>query len=64
MNNSAQSKSSPATAWVVLKFGGTSVSSVNNWNNIADIVKARLAEGLQPVIVHAELIGCWCIDMP
>jgi diaminopimelate decarboxylase/aspartate kinase len=55
MNNSAQSKSSPATAWVVLKFGGTSVSSVNNWNNIADIVKARLAEGLQPVIVHSAI---------
>ena len=55
MNNSDQSKSSSATAWVVLKFGGTSVSSVNNWNNIADIVKARLAEGLQPVIVHSAI---------
>ncbi len=41
--------------WVVLKFGGTSVSSASNWKNIANIVKARLAEGLQPVVVHSAV---------
>ncbi len=46
---------SAAGAWVVLKFGGTSVSSVNNWKNIAGIVKARLDEGLQPVVVHSAV---------
>lgn len=48
--------SQPTTSsWVVLKFGGTSVSSVANWSNIADIVQARLAEGLQPLIVHSAI---------
>src|SRR5215510_12403685 len=43
--------------WVVLKFGGTSVSSVANWQNIARVVQARLADGLRPVIVHSALSG-------
>lgn len=43
--------------WVVLKFGGTSVSSVSNWRNVAAVVRARLAEGLRPVIVHSALSG-------
>jgi diaminopimelate decarboxylase/aspartate kinase len=53
-NDSAATSTSPSP-WVVLKFGGTSVSSVNNWKNIANIVKARLAEGLQPVVVHSAV---------
>jgi diaminopimelate decarboxylase/aspartate kinase len=36
----------------VLKFGGTSVSSVANWKNIAAVVRDRLSEGLRPLIVH------------
>jgi bifunctional diaminopimelate decarboxylase / aspartate kinase len=43
--------------WVVLKFGGTSVSSAANWQNIARVVHARLADGLRPVIVHSALSG-------
>jgi len=43
--------------WVVLKFGGTSVSSVSNWKNVAVVVRARLDEGLRPVIVHSALSG-------
>jgi diaminopimelate decarboxylase/aspartate kinase len=39
--------------WVVLKFGGTSVSSVSNWKNVAGVVRARLDEGLRPVVVHS-----------
>lgn len=46
---------SKTSKWVVLKFGGTSVSSVNNWKNIVGIIKARLSEGLQPVIVHSAV---------
>jgi bifunctional diaminopimelate decarboxylase / aspartate kinase len=43
--------------WVVLKFGGTSVSSVSNWKNVAGVVRARLVEGLHPVVVHSALSG-------
>jgi bifunctional diaminopimelate decarboxylase / aspartate kinase len=43
--------------WVVLKFGGTSVSSVPNWHNIADIVRARVAASFRPVVVHSALSG-------
>src|SRR5210317_163018 len=43
--------------WVVLKFGGTSVSSTANWETIAGLVRARLAAGLRPVIVHSALSG-------
>jgi bifunctional diaminopimelate decarboxylase / aspartate kinase len=44
-------------AWVVLKFGGTSVSSAVNWHNIAGVVRDRIASGLNPVIVHSALSG-------
>jgi diaminopimelate decarboxylase/aspartate kinase len=44
-------------AWVVLKFGGTSVSSVTNWHNIAGVVRARRESGLRPVVVHSALSG-------
>ena len=40
--------------WVVLKFGGTSVSSVANWKNVAGVLKERLAEGLRPVSRAAD----------
>jgi diaminopimelate decarboxylase/aspartate kinase len=57
----ADSKSSPRTQpvsdFVVLKFGGTSVSSVANWKNIATVVGKRLKDGLKPVIVHSALSG-------
>ncbi|MGB6309097.1 MAG: bifunctional aspartate kinase/diaminopimelate decarboxylase [Steroidobacteraceae bacterium] len=43
--------------WVVLKFGGTSVSSAANWHNIAAVVRARIASSLRPVIVHSALSG-------
>ncbi len=47
----------PPSLWVVLKFGGTSVSTAANWRNIAEVVRARLASGLRPVIVHSALSG-------
>ena len=46
-----------ASTWVVLKFGGTSVSTAENWETIANLVRARLAAGLRPVIVHSALRG-------
>ncbi|HTE40700.1 MAG TPA: aspartate kinase, partial [Steroidobacteraceae bacterium] len=45
------------STFVVLKFGGTSVSSVPNWHNIANVVRARLKDGLRPMIVHSALSG-------
>lgn len=40
---------------VVCKFGGTSVSTRENWNNIVAISKAHLKEGVQPVLVCSAL---------
>ena len=45
------------TAWVVLKFGGTSVSSLANWHNIASVVRARLAAGTRLLLVHSAVSG-------
>ncbi len=44
-------------AWVVLKFGGTSVSSAENWHNIVAVLRERIDAGLRPVIVHSALSG-------
>src|SRR5210317_1085783 len=44
-----------ASDWVVMKFGGTSVSSGHCWETIAQLVRNRLADGLKPVIVHSAL---------
>jgi bifunctional diaminopimelate decarboxylase / aspartate kinase len=44
-------------AWVVLKFGGTSVSSAANWHNIAAVLRERIAANLRPVVVHSALSG-------
>jgi diaminopimelate decarboxylase/aspartate kinase len=43
--------------WVVMKFGGTSVSSAQNWQTIARLIQNRLDDGLRPVIVHSALAG-------
>lgn len=43
--------------WIVLKFGGTSVSSVSNWKNVAAVIRTRLGEGLRPFVVHSALSG-------
>ena len=42
---------------IVMKFGGTSVSTAANWKTIADLLHARLADGLQPLVVHSALAG-------
>ncbi len=48
---------SAPSAWIVLKFGGTSVSSLANWSNIARIVAERRATGARILIVHSAVTG-------
>jgi len=43
------------TPWVVLKFGGTSVSTAGRWQTILELVRQRQADGLRPVVVHSAL---------
>ena len=45
------------SSWIVLKFGGTSVSSRSNWENILSVVKERRAEGYKVCLVHSALSG-------
>jgi bifunctional diaminopimelate decarboxylase / aspartate kinase len=45
------------SAWIVLKFGGTSVSSLANWHNIAKVTRSRLAGGARVLIVHSAVSG-------
>ena len=40
---------------VVMKFGGTSVSSAANWQKIASLLRNRLESGLRPVVVHSAI---------
>jgi len=47
----------PNSPWVVLKFGGRSVSTAPNWTVIVQLIRDRLAEGVRPVIVHSALVG-------
>jgi bifunctional diaminopimelate decarboxylase / aspartate kinase len=44
-----------ASSWVVVKFGGTSVSTLANWRNIALVVKRRLASGNRVLVVHSAI---------
>jgi diaminopimelate decarboxylase/aspartate kinase len=46
---------SGGSSWVVLKFGGTSVSTLENWQTIAGLLRNRLDAGLKPVVVHSAL---------
>ena len=43
--------------WIVLKFGGTSVSGVRNWAGIHDLLVERIAAGYRPLVVHSALAG-------
>jgi diaminopimelate decarboxylase/aspartate kinase len=44
-----------APSWLVLKFGGTSVSTARNWQTIRDLIGERSEAGYRPVIVHSAL---------
>lgn len=54
---SATGQDDTVSNWVVLKFGGSSVSSADNWQIIAGLLRNRLDSGLRPVIVHSALKG-------
>ena len=45
------------TSWVVLKFGGTSVSTPERWGIIAGLARRRIDEGLRPLVVCSALSG-------
>jgi diaminopimelate decarboxylase/aspartate kinase len=45
------------SAWIVLKFGGTSVSSLANWHNISKVTRSRLDSGARVLIVHSAVTG-------
>jgi diaminopimelate decarboxylase/aspartate kinase len=45
------------SSWVVMKFGGSSVSTARHWKTIARLVQSRLDAGLRPLIVHSALGG-------
>ncbi|MGB7215039.1 MAG: bifunctional aspartate kinase/diaminopimelate decarboxylase [Gammaproteobacteria bacterium] len=47
----------PDSPWVVMKFGGRSVATAENWKKIEGLIRARLDEGVSPVIVHSALVG-------
>jgi len=41
--------------WVVMKFGGTSVSTGKNWQTIEELVRNSMANGEQVLVVHSAL---------
>ena len=45
------------TSFVVMKFGGTSVASVERWHTIARMIRQRLSDGEHPVIVCSAISG-------
>lgn len=47
----------PPHPWIVLKFGGTSVSSAHHWETIAGVLQDRRSQGFRPVVVHSALAG-------
>jgi diaminopimelate decarboxylase/aspartate kinase len=46
---------SDQSSWVVLKFGGTSISSAGNWQTIASQIQAAVKSGKQVMVVHSAL---------
>lgn len=46
-----------AVPWIVLKFGGTSVSTAANWQRIARIARERSEGDVHVLIVHSALSG-------
>ena len=44
-------------SWVVLKFGGSSVSSGQKWQTIVNITKSKLKQGHKVLLVHSAAQG-------
>lgn len=49
--------SASLSPFVVLKFGGTSVSSLARWQTIASLIRRRQGEGLRVVVVCSAVSG-------
>ena len=45
----------PGHPWLVMKFGGTSVSTVERWQTIARVVRQRMDEGMHPFVVCSAI---------
>ncbi len=43
--------------WVVLKFGGASVSGAQGWDTVARLIRRRQEQGLRPIVVHSAIAG-------
>ncbi|MBT8078547.1 MAG: bifunctional aspartate kinase/diaminopimelate decarboxylase [Gammaproteobacteria bacterium] len=43
--------------WVVMKFGGSSVATGDNWATIAGLIRNRIDDGLKPLVVHSAIAG-------
>jgi diaminopimelate decarboxylase/aspartate kinase len=41
--------------WLVMKFGGTSVSSRQAWETIGELIRERQGAGFRPVVVHSAV---------
>ncbi|PEN13176.1 diaminopimelate decarboxylase [Longibacter salinarum] len=46
-----------ASSWIVLKFGGTSVSTPDRWKTIAHIARRYRDDGVRPLLVCSALSG-------
>ena len=46
-----------ASDWVVLKFGGSSVATLANWQHIATRIRRRMQQGLRVLVVHSAVRG-------
>lgn len=45
------------TNWLVLKFGGTSVSGLRQWQTIAELLEQRIADGHHVLLVCSAMSG-------
>src|SRR5690242_20742488 len=57
MTASASTPLAPDAPWVVLKFGGTSVATVERWRTILHLAATRRAEGARVLVVVSALSG-------
>ena len=55
--DAAPSVSTPTPPWIVLKFGGTSVSKRGRWDTIGKLAAKRRAEGARVLLVVSAVSG-------
>ena len=55
--NTSIARLAPDAPWVVIKFGGTSVSTRTRWDTIAEIAASHCANGKRVLIVVSALSG-------